>query len=193
MRPVHPDAGEEPVRIGAQLRASRRAQGLTLEQLARATGLSKGFVSRIERDETMPSVPTLVQICQALSLAIGSLFAEPDIQRIALADAPRINMGGSGADERLVTPRAEDRVQVLRSSLAPNASGGSALYTVNCSVESLHVVSGELEVLFADRRMTLAAGDTVTFPGRTPHTWCSGSAGAETVWVLVPAAWSGSN
>lgn len=193
MRPVHPTAGDEPVRIGAQLRSSRLAQGLTLEQLARATGLTKGFLSRIERDETMPSVPTLVQICQALSLAIGSLFAEPDIQRVALSDAPRINMGGSGADERLVTPRAEDRVQVLRSSLAPHANGGGALYTVNCSVESLHVVSGEIEVVFADRQLTLGAGDTVTFPGRTPHTWRTGAAGAETVWVLVPAAWSGSN
>ncbi|WP_449283780.1 helix-turn-helix domain-containing protein [Leucobacter sp.] len=192
MRPVHPTAGDEPVRIGAQLRSSRLTQGLTLEQLARATGLTKGFLSRIERDETMPSVPTLVQICQALSLAIGSLFAEPDIQRVALPEAPRINMGGTGADERLVTPRTEDRVQVLRSSLSPHANGGSALYTVNCSVESLHIVSGEIELVFADRQMTLGEGDTVTFPGRTPHTWRTGAAGAEAVWVLVPAAWSGS-
>ncbi|MFT4231870.1 MAG: helix-turn-helix domain-containing protein [Leucobacter sp.] len=193
MRPIHPTAGDEPVRIGAQLRASRLAQNLTLEQLARASGVTKGFLSRIERDETMPSVPTLVQICQALSLAIGSLFAEPDIQHVALADAPRINMGGSGADERLVTPRGEERVQVLRSSLAPDASGGAALYTVNCSIESLHVVSGTVELVLADRTLPLAAGDTATFPGRTPHTWRTGAAGAEAVWVLVPAAWSGSS
>lgn len=192
MRPIHPTAGDAPVRIGARLRSSRLAQGLTLEQLARAAGLTKGFLSRVERDETMPSVPALVQICQALSLPVGNLFEEPDIQRVALTDAPLINMGGIGAVERLVTPRAEDRLQVLRSSLDPRASGGDALYTVNCSVESLHVVSGELDVVFADRSEHLVAGDTVTFPGRTPHTWRTGESGAEIVWILVPAAWSGS-
>ncbi|MBS3181976.1 MULTISPECIES: helix-turn-helix domain-containing protein [Leucobacter] len=192
MRPIHPTAAVEAIRIGAKLRSSRLAQGLTLEQLARATGLTKGFISRVERDDTMPSVPTLVQLCQALSMPIGNLFEEPELQLIPLDTAPAINMGGTGADERLVTPRSEDRVQVLRSTLAPEASGGDQLYTVNCSLESLHVISGDLEITFADRQVALQAGDTLTFPGRAPHTWSAGSAGAEAVWVLVPAAWSGS-
>ncbi|WP_336660657.1 helix-turn-helix domain-containing protein [Leucobacter sp. USHLN153] len=193
MRPIHPTAAAEPIRIGAKLRSSRLTQGLTLEQLARATGLTKGFISRIERDDTMPSVPTLVQLCQALSLPIGNLFEEPEMQLVPLANAPAINMGGTGADERLVTPRAEDRVQVLRSSLEPNASGGDQLYTVNCNLESLHVVTGEMELTFPDRQVTLGPGDTLTFPGRTPHTWRAGASGSEAVWVLVPAAWSGSS
>ncbi|MGO2140399.1 MAG: helix-turn-helix domain-containing protein [Leucobacter sp.] len=192
MRPIHPTAAETQVQIGAKLRSSRQAQGLTLEQLAAASDLTKGFISRIERDETMPSVPTLVQLCQALSLPIGSLFEEPDVQLVELAGAPRINMGGIGADERLVTPRAEERVQVLRSSVEPGGSGGDELYTVSCDVESLHVVSGVVEVRFSDREVTLTPGDTLTFPGRTPHTWRAGDTGAEIVWILVPAAWSGS-
>lgn len=192
MRPVHPTADDAPVRIGAQLRSSRLSQGMTLEHLAAATGLTKGFLSRIERNETMPSVPTLVQICQSLSLPVGNLFEAPDLQRVALADAPRINMGGSGADERLVTPRTEERVQLLRSHLEPHANGGDQLYTVNCAVESLHVISGSVTVEFAGREETLDPGDTLTFPGRTPHTWRTSEAGAEVVWVLVPAAWSGS-
>ncbi|KUF05764.1 helix-turn-helix domain-containing protein [Leucobacter sp. G161] len=192
MRPIHPTAAETQVQIGAKLRSSRQAQGLTLEQLAAASDLTKGFISRIERDETMPSVPTLVQLCQALSLPIGSLFEEPDVQLVTLADAPRINMGGIGADERLVTPRSEERVQVLRSSVEPNGSGGDELYTVSCDVESLHVVSGTVDVQFSDRTVALAPGDTLTFPGRTPHTWRAGATGAEIAWILVPAAWSGS-
>lgn len=193
MRPIHPTAGTDPVLIGAKIRASRLAQGLTIEQLAQAAGLTKGFVSRIERDDTMPSVPTLVQLCQALSMPVGALFEEPDVQLIALEHAPHINMGGTGADERLVTPRSEQRVQVLRSSLAPHANGGAKLYTVNCEVESIHVISGEVDLVFADRRTPLGPGDTLTFPGRTPHTWETTAAGAEVAWILAPAAWSGSN
>ncbi len=193
VRAIHLSAGDDPVRIGAKLRSSRVAQGLTLEQLAQASGLTKGFISRVERDDTMPSVPTLVQICHALSLPVGALFEEPDVQHLALDDAPRINMGGIGADERLVTPRAEERVQLLRSSVEPHGTGGEELYTVSCAVESLHVIAGSVEVRFSDRVAELAPGDTLTFPGLTPHTWSAGAEGAEMVWVLVPAAWSGSS
>lgn len=192
LRPVHPTAGEGHVRIGAKLRTSRLSQRLTLEQLATATGLTKGFISRIERDDTMPSVPTLVQLCQALSLSIGSLFEEPDIQRVVLAEAPLINMGGERVVERLITPRSVDEVQVIRSSLEPNASGGDTLYTVNCTLEVLHVISGRLILVLVGQEEELLPGDTLTFPGRTPHTWRTGDEGAEITWTLVPAAWSGS-
>lgn len=193
MRPVHPAAEHQPIRIGARLRASRLAQGLTLEQLAEATQVTKGFLSRVERDDTQPSLSSLVQICQALSLPVGSLFEASDVQRIPLEGAPRINMGGRGADERLVTPRSEERLQVIHSTLAPDADGGDELYTVNCSVEVLHLISGELTVVFNDRLEELGAGDTLTFPGNTPHNWRAGSGGATVTWVLVPAAWSGAS
>lgn len=192
MRPVHPSSEPGPVHIGAKLRTSRLAQGMTLEQLAAASGITKGFMSRVERDGTQPSLSSLVQICQALSMPIGSLFEEPDIQRIDYTDAPKINMGGTGASERLVTPRSEEQLQVIRSSLTSHASGGEEMYTVNCSAETLHVIEGEIDVVFPSRRERLRAGDTLTFPGRTPHTWFAGAAGAEITWTLVPAAWSGS-
>ncbi len=119
--------------IGAKLRSTRIAQGLTLAQVAETTGLSKGFLSRVERDETSPSVATLVQLCQVLSLPVGALFAEPEIQRITRADAPHINLGGVGADELLMSPRGEQRVQLLRSTLEPDAHGGHELYTINAT------------------------------------------------------------
>lgn len=193
MRPVPPTAMTGPVRIGSKLRASRLAQGLTLEQLATASGVTRGFLSRIERDTTSPSVSTLVQICQALSLPVGTLFEAPEVQRVGLADAPRINMGGRGVQEWLITPRAEDRVQVIRSKAEPHATGGDELYTIACDIEVLHVISGEITLVMADREEHLVYGDTLTFPGRAPHSWRTGETGAEVVWTLIPAAWSGAN
>lgn len=191
MRSVHPNAETQIAPIGAKLRSTRVGQGLTLEQLALAIGVTKGFLSRVERDETSPSVSTLVQLCQALSLPIGALFEAPEISRIALDDAPRINMGGRGVDEWLITAREEPRVQVIRSRMAAGATGGDALYTVNCDVEVLHVIAGSVTLDFAGREEQLRAGDTLTFPGRTPHNWRTGDEPAEVVWTLIPAAWSG--
>ncbi|MCU1527844.1 MAG: transcription regulator, partial [Frondihabitans sp.] len=134
MRPVRPAPSPTPPLIGAKLRASRSAQGLTIAHVAEATQLTPGFISRIERNETSPSVATLVTICQVLSLSIGSLFEPAEKEVIALDDAPLINMGGDDAVERLLTPRNESRVQLLRSTLAPGATGGAELYTINCDV-----------------------------------------------------------
>lgn len=190
---ILPEAEQSAVNIGARLRASRLAQGITLEQLSAAAGVTRGFLSRIERDETMPSVPTLVQICQALSLPIGSLFSEPAVQRVALDSAPRINLGGRRLEERLLSPRSEARAQLIHSELQPGSHGGEALYTVNCELEMLHVVHGSVTMAFTDREHRLGAGDTLTFPGHTPHSWRAGDAGATLLWVLIPAAWSGTS
>lgn len=194
MKAVHPAPSLAPLVIGAKLRATRLGQSLTIAQVADATSLTKGFISRIERDETSPSVATLVTICQVLSLPIGSLFEPPENEVIALDDAPLINMGGINAVERLLTPRNEPRVQVLRSTLQPGASGGEALYTINCDLEVLHVLNGEVVLRFARGDVRLTAGDTVTLAGREPHSWANPTAKtAEVIWTIVPAAWSGSS
>ncbi|MET8828132.1 helix-turn-helix domain-containing protein [Streptomyces sp. NPDC004610] len=194
MKALHPTPSTDPVRVGARLRASRKAQGLTIEQVAAATGLTRGFLSRVERDETSPSVTTLVTLCQVLSLPVGSLFEGADTEVIRLPAAPRLNMGGHGVEDLMVTPRAQSKIQILRSRLDPGAHGGADLYTINCDVEVLHVISGEVTVRFTDHDETLTAGDTLTFSGREPHTWSNtGSGSAEVTWTFVPAPWSGSH
>lgn len=194
MRPVHPTPSGTPLAIGVTLRSTRLARTLTIADVATATGLSTGFISRVERDETSPSVTTLVTLCQVLSLPVGTLFEDPENEKIALSDAPRINMGGSKAVERLLTPRRESRVQVLRSFLKPGASGGDELYTINCDVETVHVLSVALRVRLVGGTVELATGDTMTLAGREPHSR-ENSANTETeiIWTIVPAAWSSSS
>lgn len=193
MRAVNPAPHSGPLAIGPKLRATRLAQNLTIAQLAEATDLTKGFISRIERDETSPSVATLVTICQALSLPVGSLFEPPELEVIRLADAPRVNFGGTGISERLLTPRTESGLQLIRSVMESGASGGEDFYTINCEREVVHVLRGALTMLFPQQTLALEAGDALTLPGREPHTWRNDSDGeTEVLWVLVPAAWSGS-
>lgn len=193
MRPINPTASQNQLRVGARLRGSRKAQGLTITQLATAAHVTTGFVSRVERDETSPSISTLVALCQVLSLPVGSLFEEITTNVVKLQEAPLINMGGRGATERLLTPRSQSKVQVIRSHLAPKSTGGDSLYTINCDVEVVHVVSGSITVLFSDRRVEMETGDTLTFSGREPHNWENAlDEAADVIWTIAPAAWSGS-
>ena len=60
--------------LGADLRALRRARGLTLAGLAEVLGRSVGWLSQVERDLSTPSVSDLRQIAKALDVSVSSLF-----------------------------------------------------------------------------------------------------------------------
>lgn len=195
MRPLPVSPTSDGARLGARLRAARKAHGYTLEQLATAAGLTKGFLSRVERDETSLSVVSLVTLCEVMSINPGALFSASDVDVVRRNQAPAINLGGTGVSERLMTPRGQARVQVIHTTAEPGATGGPELYTINCEVEVAYVLKGTVEVVFADRRVRLTAGDALTMRGGEPHTWenPSASRGAEIMWVLTPAPWSGSS
>ena len=88
--------------IGHRLRALREARRLTVAQLAEAAGVSKGFLSRLERDLTSPSVSTLVTLCQVLGASPGDVLDAPEVTVVRLADAPAVSLGGEGIRERLI-------------------------------------------------------------------------------------------
>jgi DNA-binding NtrC family response regulator len=62
--------------IGRVIRDARKAQELTLKQLARRTGLSVSLLSQIERAESSASISSLYKIASALQLRMGELFGD---------------------------------------------------------------------------------------------------------------------
>ena len=93
VRPIPVSPTNHEVRIGARLRAARQAHGFTLDQLAGSAGLTKGFLSRVERDETSLSVASLITLCEVMSIEVGSLFTAPDVALVRRDEAPSINLG----------------------------------------------------------------------------------------------------
>jgi transcriptional regulator with XRE-family HTH domain len=176
------------VRIGPRLRRARRRAGMSIGQLAEATNLTKGFISQLERDLTTASVASLVSICNALQIGVGSLFEPARTDLVRRADRPRINFGGEDVTEWLLTPSSQDRLQVIEGEIEPGGGGGKELYSLPADTEFVHVVSGQLEVVIEDETYRLGAGDSLTFSGRDPHTWSnpSGTEPAVVLWVLTP-------
>lgn len=182
-------SAEGGVAIGGRLRAARHARALTLDAVAAATGLTKGFLSRLERDEVSPSVASLVSVCEVLGVRVGELFDSPATSVVRAAEGRRINFGGRDVEEFLLTPGTQSDLQVIHSVVAPGGTGGEELYTLDCDTEFVYVVRGELVVTLSTGSEHLRAGDAFTFPGREPHTWrnASGTEVAEVLWVLAPA------
>ena len=66
------------LRIGRKVKKIRKSKGLTLEELANASGLTKGFLSQLERDKTAPSVNTLKQILDVFGVELHEFFKDLD-------------------------------------------------------------------------------------------------------------------
>lgn len=60
--------------IGDKIKRTRLKLGLTQEELAARTELSKGFISQLERNLTSPSIATLIDILEALGTDIADFF-----------------------------------------------------------------------------------------------------------------------
>ena len=175
-------------RVGARLRAARQAAGLTLTAVAAQAGLTKGFLSRLERDEVSPSVASLVTVCGVLGIGVGQLFEPPATSLVRAAEAPPIDFGGQGVREVLLTAGVQRELQVIRSVIEPGGGGGDELYALACEVGFVHVLRGRLRLLLPGEVVDLDEGDAFTMPGATPHTWLNASTSTcEVLWALTPA------
>jgi transcriptional regulator with XRE-family HTH domain len=183
--------GNGRVRFGRRLRHAREANRMSLGDLAERSGVTKSFLSRVERDETSPSVTNLVAICDALGLAMADLFAVPQTTLIRRADRPQIADLPKAAEvvDTLITPAHERHVTVLETAVAPGGSGGRALYTLPSEAEVCFVLEGTVEVRVEDDDFLLYAGDALTFGASVPHTWRNAdpATGARILWILAPA------
>ena len=182
-----PSADRPP--IGPRLRDARLGQGLSLTAVAVSAGITKGFLSQLERDRTSPSVATLIEICRVLDLSIGELFDGATTPLVRAGERTPISFGGSGVSEYRLTPASEQRVMALLSEISPGGGSGDDPYSLASDAEIAYVLEGTLQIDVGGASYTLSAGDTLTFDARDSHRWHNPSTAlpARVLWILVPA------
>lgn len=180
-------ARNETPRVGARVRSLRRERGLTIEQLAAATGLTKGFISQLERDRTAPSLSSIARICDALGVRLSTIFErEPGAELVRRED--RSTVGSPHTLSYLLSSRDEHRFQAIESDVGPGAGAGEELYSLPGEVEFVYVLEGTLELRVGDEVHVLRRGDALTYQLSKAHTWRNASAteGLRVLWVAVP-------
>lgn len=180
---------DDRVRFGARLRHARESRRMSLDEVAGRSGVTKSFLSRVERDITSPSVASLIGICQALGLSVADLFKTPRTTLVRRRDRPTIADLPKAAEvvDTLITPAEERHVTVLESAVSAGGSGGSVLYTLPSECEVCFVLQGTIEVQVEDATFTLHEGDALTFGAAVPHSWRVLDDGARILWILAPA------
>jgi transcriptional regulator with XRE-family HTH domain len=181
-------ARHETPKVGARVRSLRRERGLTIEQLAAATGLTKGFISQLERDRTAPSLSSIARICDALGVRLSHIFeVEPAPALVRRNERPKVD-SHFPTENHLLSSREEERFQAIESEVAPGAGAGDELHSLPGEMEFAYVLEGSLELQVGDETHVLAQGDALTYPLSKPHTWrnASDTAKLRVLWVSVP-------
>lgn len=161
-----------PDPIAARLRSIRRHKGVTLEQLSALCGLDRGYLSRIERGQKVPSLAALLSIGKALDVQMAHLFGEtvgPSpitvVRHAQYKDFPGARTGHEHF--AMIMPQSETRrlsLVMLSPDSTPTPGG-----VEHAGEEIVFVLDGEIEVSFVDRKVSLAQGDCVHFDGHLKH------------------------
>lgn len=155
--------------IGPRLRHIRLEKGLTVEMLAAAAGLDKGFLSRLERGTKRPSVETVLRLSAALEVPVGLLFGEQTtdetvrISRAAGRSRSEEVPGDYGFE--LLTPKGSAMEAFLfHVGAEPRGKGQQ-----HDGEEMFLVLTGTVEMRTPDRSYVLETGDCAHFPGHLAH------------------------
>lgn len=150
--------------VSARLKALRQGQGLSIEALAQASGVSRAMISKIERGEASATASLLGRLCAGLGTDLGWLFqpeaGEPqDVARRGAQAEWRDPE--TGYLRRNLTPSgARSPVRMIEVELPAGARVAfESAFDVRRVDQHVYVLEGRLERTVGERRWLLEAGD----------------------------------
>ena len=168
-------AGEEAGdrRLGETVRLLRQRAGLSIQDVAKRTGLSTGMISQLERALAMPSVRTLRLLSIALDVPISYFFeasdaGEPQRYIVRKNDRRLLRLTASGVVKEALTPAGKGELELYELTLNPGGSSGTDFFQ-HTGEKAGYILSGSLRLWLDHEAHLLEAGDSFRFPSIVPH------------------------
>jgi transcriptional regulator with XRE-family HTH domain len=165
------------IAIGHEVRAFRKKLGITGADLASATGISLGMLSKIENGNTSPSLTTLQSLARALGVPVTAFFRRFEEVRNAV-----FVKAGEGLEIERRGTRAGHQYNLLGH--IGNSSSGLQVepYLITLTADSdvfptfqhdglelIYMLEGEVKYRHADKLYTMLPGDSLFFDADAPH------------------------
>lgn len=179
-------------RVVENIKRVRLGLELSLGQLAKRSGLTKGYLSKIENSHKAPPFSTLVKIAKALDVDVAFLISEDEQSK----DPGDVKMCIVRANEgKGINPKVNVH-DFYYESLAYKKLGKSMEPFIvmpsfdkkpqrftHDGEEFMHIFEGPFELVYGDETYILEKGDSIYFDSSVPH--CGRSIGKERAKVLV--------
>jgi len=176
------------VEIGSRIKRLRIRLGLTQEELASRTELSKGFISQLERDLTSPSIATLTDILEALGTDLSEFFAKAGDEKVVFGsdDVCVMEDAEAGISIHWLIPNAQkNSLEPILMTLSPGSS--SQEDDPHEGEEFGYVLSGSIVLHHGEREFKVRKGSSFCFkPNGVHYIINNGKTEAKLLWVSTP-------
>jgi XRE family transcriptional regulator, regulator of sulfur utilization len=166
-------AAELGRRVAENLRQRRKGRALSLDDLARASGVSRAALSQIETCKSNPTVGVLWKIAVGLGVPISELIGAPRSGAVVLRrnDSQILRSADSKFESRPLAPAgASPLVELYELRLAARSTHASEPHALGTH-ELIVVLSGQLRMHVHDEVYDLGAGDSIAFAADRPHSY----------------------
>lgn len=166
---------EIALRLASRLKAERTAKGLSLDALAKLSGVSRSMLSQIERGESSPTVASLWNLTRALNVDFAELLDAPEGEKGPILDVVRA--------ENTPVIHNKSAKCLIRILSAPDDVGGTEIYDIHFEdgacldssahktgcVEAITVLEGALEIISNGISENAKIGDTIRYVADQDH------------------------
>ena len=174
------------MKIGAKIKELRTRNGLTLEELASRSELTKGFLSQLERDLTSPSISTLEDILEALGTNLSEFFqSTPEQQIIFGKNDFFVDERDKHTVEWIVPNAQKNEMEPIRITIHPGCT--SFIMKANEGQEFGYVLNGQVELVIGKKVYSMKAKETFYLNGARSHFIRNkGKKDAVLLWIATP-------
>ncbi len=163
------------VAIGRELRTFRKNLDMTVTELAKASGLSAGMLSKIENGVTSPSLATLQALSRALQIPVTSFFRRFEEAReatfVKAGQGLAIERRGTRAGHQYVLLGHSTGKQVVMEPYLLKLDAEADVFPLfqHAGVELIYMLEGELDYRHSDNTYRMLPGDSLFFDADAPH------------------------
>lgn len=174
--------------IGHRMKELRIQYGLTQQELADRSELSKGFISQLERNLTSPSVGTLLDIIQCLGTTPAEFFTDQEPEQIVFRQEDYFvkDKDKLGHQIKWLIPNAQkNAMEPVLMTLAPH--GTSQIQLPHEAEEFGYVLNGSIRLVYGSRSFTVKQGESFYFiAGKKHHIENCSDGEASILWISTP-------
>lgn len=177
--------------VGKNLRRLRTERGLSLEKLARASGVSRAMLGQIELGQSAPTINVLWKIARALDVPFSALISSSQSTAVKVLrekDAKRLLSHDGSFSSRALFPFDEPRrVELYELRLQANGVESAEAHAAG-TMENLVVSKGSVDIVTGGETHRLSAGDAILFEADSPHEYRNAGTSEAVLYLVMTYA-----
>jgi transcriptional regulator with XRE-family HTH domain len=176
-------------RLGARMKDLRRERGLTLEELAEHSGVSRAMISKVERGEKNPTLVVAAKVAEGLGVTLSELLGVEERREVVVVPCDRrmvMRDPETGFERQLLSPTFGGRGIEFVRNVVPEGSTSGEFPPHRRGVEEYVVVEkGRLRAVIGGEEYVLEEGDALYFEADASHRFDNAGDGECSYYLVI--------